>query len=39
MATTLIGGLPTRLLRRPIANISDQRSEIIGAIDMLITGV
>jgi len=39
MATTLIGGLPTHILREPIGNLSDHRTEIIGAIDMLITGV
>jgi toxin CcdB len=39
MATTLIGGLPTHALRDPIANLSGRRDEIIGAIDMLITGV
>jgi toxin CcdB len=39
MATTLIGGLPTHILREPIINLGDYRTEIIGAIDMLITGV
>ena len=39
MATTLIGGLPARTLRDPIGNLAERRDEIIGAIDMLITGV
>ena len=39
MATTLIGGLPARSLRDAIANLADRRDDIIGAIDMLITGV
>ena len=39
MATTLIGGLPTDVLREPIDNLSDYRSEIIGAIDLLVTGI
>ena len=39
MATTLIGGLPARALREPVATLNAQRKEIIGAIDMLITGV
>jgi toxin CcdB len=39
MATTLIGGLPARSLRDPIGNLADRRGDIIGAIDMLITGV
>jgi toxin CcdB len=39
MATTLIGGLPSRGLRDPITNLGNHRTEIIGAIDMLITGV
>jgi toxin CcdB len=39
MATTLIGGLPERVLREPITNLADYRHEIVGAIDMLITGI
>jgi toxin CcdB len=39
MATTLIGGLPARSLRDPIGNLAHQRADIIGAIDVLITGV
>jgi toxin CcdB len=39
MATTLIGGLPARTLREPITNLADHRHEIVGAIDMLITGI
>ena len=39
MATTLIGGLPVRALREPITNLADHRHEIVGAIDMLITGI
>jgi toxin CcdB len=39
MATTLIGGLPIRALRDPVANLEDRRHEIVGAIDMLITGI
>jgi toxin CcdB len=39
MATTLIGGLPVRSLHDPVANLADHRLEIVGAIDMLITGV
>ena len=39
MATTLIGGLPVRSLREPVTNLSGHRREIVGAIDMLITGV
>ena len=39
MATTLIGGLPVRALREPITNIAERRHEIVGAIDMLITGI
>ena len=35
----MIGGLPARSLREPVANLADQRDDIIGAIDMLITGV
>jgi toxin CcdB len=38
MATTMIGGLPARSLCDPVANLGDHRLEIIGAIDMLITG-
>ena len=39
MATTLIGGLPARSLRDPLTNLGDHRLEIVGAIDMLITGI
>ena len=39
MATTLIGGLPARILREPIANLADQQAEIVGAVEMLVTGV
>ena len=39
MATTLIGGLPVRALHEPIANLADHRHEIVGAIDMLVTGI
>ena len=39
MATTLIGGLPVQSLREPVTNLSGYRREIVGAIDMLITGV
>jgi hypothetical protein len=39
MATTLIGGLPARSLRELITNLSDHRLDIVGAIDVLITGV
>jgi toxin CcdB len=39
MATTMIGGLPARSLREPVTSLADHRYEIIGAIDMLITGV
>ncbi len=39
MATTLIGGLPARSLREPVTNLASRRYDIIGAIDMLITGV
>jgi toxin CcdB len=39
MATTLIGGLPERALCEPIASLADHRHEIVGAIDMLITGI
>ena len=38
MATTLIGGLLARSLRDPIGNLADRRGDIIGAIDLLITG-
>ena len=39
MATTLIGVLPVRALRSPIAGLQNHRHEIVGAIDMLITGI
>ena len=39
MATTLIGGLPARTLREPVTNLASYRYDIIGAIDMLVTGV
>ncbi len=39
MATTLIGGLPARSLHDPVSNLGSYRYDIIGAIDMLITGV
>lgn len=39
LATTLIGGLPSHALREPIANLADRRAEIIGALDLLITGI
>jgi len=39
MITQLIGGMPTLALGKVVANLADQRAEIIGAIDMLITGV
>jgi toxin CcdB len=39
MATTLIGGLPARSLRELITNLGDHRRDIVGAIDILITGV
>lgn len=39
MATTLIGGLPVSSLREVITNLGDRREDIIGAIDMLVSGV
>ncbi len=39
MITQLIGGMPTPALGKVVANLADQRAEIVGAIDMLITGV
>jgi len=39
MATTLIGGLPVRALRDPVASLDGHRHEIVGAIDMLVTGI
>jgi toxin CcdB len=39
MATTLIGGLPARCLREPVTNLASHRYDIIGAIDLLVTGV
>jgi toxin CcdB len=39
MMTTLIGGLPVRGLGDPVTNLGDHRLDIIGAIDMLITGI
>jgi toxin CcdB len=39
MATHLATAVPKRELSRPIANLADRRLEIIGAIDVLITGV
>ena len=39
MATQLIGGIPVRNLGEVVANLADRRDDIIGAIDMLITGV
>lgn len=39
MATTLIGGLPVRALGNPVTNLGDHRLDIVGAIDMLITGI
>lgn len=39
MLTTEAGVLPRSALGPPLASLSDDRTEIIGAIDMLITGV
>lgn len=39
MATTLIGGLPEQSLRELVTNLIDHRQDIVGAIDILITGV
>jgi toxin CcdB len=39
MATTLIGGLPVRDLRDLVASLDRHRRDIVGAIDMLITGI
>jgi toxin CcdB len=39
MATQLIAGTSIRNLGKVVARLDAQRSEIIGAIDMLITGV
>jgi toxin CcdB len=39
MLTTEIGVLPPRALRDPVASLEDRRHEIVGAIDMLITGI
>ena len=37
MVTTEVGVLPRSALGPPVASLLDRRSEIIGAIDMLIT--
>jgi toxin CcdB len=37
--TQLLGGMPRRALGQVVANLADHRSDIVGAIDMLITGV
>ncbi len=34
-----MAGVPFRELRSPISNLSDSRTEIIAALDLLITGV
>ena len=39
MATQFIAGTSVRNLGEVVATLADQRSDIIGAIDMLITGV
>jgi toxin CcdB len=39
MLTTEIGVLSPRSLREPIASLADHRHEIVGALDMLITGI
>lgn len=39
MVTTEVGVLPRSALGSPVANLLDRRDAIIGAIDMLITGV
>jgi hypothetical protein len=39
MLTTEIGVLPPRALGSAITNLGDRRHEIVGAIDMLITGI
>ena len=39
MATTLLGGLPARALRAPVASLAERRHEIVGAIDVLVTGI
>jgi toxin CcdB len=39
MLTTEIGVLPPRSLGGAVASLADHRHEIVGAIDMLITGI
>jgi toxin CcdB len=39
MLTTEIGVLSPRALGRAVAGLADRRHEIVGAIDMLITGI
>jgi toxin CcdB len=39
MITQLIGGMPAMALGEVVANLADQRTEIIGAIDNLVTGI
>jgi toxin CcdB len=39
MATHLATAVPKRDLGRPIANLADRRLDIVGALDVLITGV
>jgi toxin CcdB len=38
MATQLASAVPTRLLKSRVASLADHHYEILGAIDMLLTG-
>jgi len=39
MLTTEIGVLPPRALGGTVASLEDRRHEIVGAVDMLVTGI
>ena len=39
MATPLIAAIPLRLLGQPVGSLAEHRYEILGAIDLLLTGV
>ena len=36
---TNIGAIPTSLLRKSVANLEERRYEIIGALDLVFTGI
>jgi toxin CcdB len=39
MSTPELAGIPTKSLTRKITNLSGKRDEIIGALDMVFTGI